>query len=478
MAKKNKKKKNYINNKKFKKKQKKERNEYIQKFKDTIIAHKDSIWRPKLNVKYENIKTDSCFDILNHTSNNNSNTIHDIKTNNIFPEEMKKCFKVKIYPNELQKTILFKWFDAYIDMYNATLSLIKDNYKNGNKAILNYKKLRTEYLKDIKCKISGKSQMEDNNYNTKIVSHSLDAAIKLACANYKSAFSNYKSGRMKKLFRVRYWKKNKPTKIVCIEPSYINQNSICHKIFGKFEVEDIEINNKKFELNDIKQIYKSEFRMLYDKDTNEFVLHIPCTIKPKKKTTIIKENMVSLDPGIRTFMTGISDNSTIKIGTNISGKIKQKLNRLDKIKGNDKISTKIKKKNEEIINRKISNMVDEMHWKTLNYLTNKYKNILIGDMSVKGIINNETSKLSKMTKRIGNALKFYQFRERLKFKCNMYKIGHKIVDEKYTTKMCSNCGHIDNYLGASKIYKCKQCGMEIDRDVNGSRCIYIKGNYM
>jgi putative transposase len=39
---------------------------------------------------------------------------------------------------------------------------------------------------------------------------------------------------------------------------------------------------------------------------------------------------------------------------------------------------------------------------------------------------------------------------------------------------CSNCGLINDKLGGSKIFKCKECKMEMDRDVNGARGIFIK----
>jgi putative transposase len=41
-----------------------------------------------------------------------------------------------------------------------------------------------------------------------------------------------------------------------------------------------------------------------------------------------------------------------------------------------------------------------------------------------------------------------------------------MVDERYTSKICSKCGNLKEDLGGNKIYKCNECKMEIDRDVN------------
>jgi len=48
------------------------------------------------------------------------------------------------------------------------------------------------------------------------------------------------------------------------------------------------------------------------------------------------------------------------------------------------------------------------------------------------------------------------------------------VNESYTSKTCGRCGNINKELGSSKSYKCSKCHLEIDRDVNGARNIYLK----
>ena len=84
------------------------------------------------------------------------------------------------------------------------------------------------------------------------------------------------------------------------------------------------------------------------------------------------------------------------------------------------------------------------------------------------------SNITNMTKRVGLKLKFYQFSERLKYKCNISNRNYKIVNESYTSKMCSRCGNMKNDLGSNKIYKCTECNLKIDRDINGARGIFIK----
>ena len=62
---------------------------------------------------------------------------------------------------------------------------------------------------------------------------------------------------------------------------------------------------------------------------------------------------------------------------------------------------------------------------------------------------------------------------KLKYKCEKNKKKLYVVDESYTSKTCTLCGKINDVKGA-EVYKCKECGNEVDRDVNGSRNILIK----
>ena len=65
--------------------------------------------------------------------------------------------------------------------------------------------------------------------------------------------------------------------------------------------------------------------------------------------------------------------------------------------------------------------------------------------------------------------KFYEFRTKLKSKCNENEIELRVVDRWYpSSKLCHNCGCIKKDLKLSdRIYKC-ECGYMEDRDFNAS----------
>jgi len=351
-----------------------------------------------------------------------------------------------------QKKIINKWLFGYKDVYNYTLNYVKDNVtKNTFK--LDWKSIRNN-LKDHIKQIAKQT-------NTKV--HDLDYAVKLVCQNYKSAMSNYKSGNIKH-FRVRYWKNDKNIKIMDMEKNNFTSGSIRKNILGQVTG---YYNGEQFNFKDITCDCKLQRNIKFD----SYTLLVPEKI-------VIDEPMrrrkyISLDPGIRTFMTGITESKIVEIGKNVKGKVLRYIKRNDKIQNNTEISNEVKVKNDLLCKKKIDNYIDELQWKTINYLTKNYDNIFIGNMSTKGIIS-KTGNLNKMMKRILVNMKLYVFHQRLKYKCFQRGTNYKLVNEYCTSKMCSNCGHINEHLGSSKVFECGNCDTIMGRDVNGCRGILIK----
>lgn len=422
------------------------------------------LWIPeKDKVIYDKINTNSWFN-FNYYKNNElpDDTILEFDSSNLINSEDIKNTKIYIDFNKEQKNIIKRWFYSYVLMYNETLKFIKNN-KNVK---INYKTIRTYHLKEIRNKIIKNSQHPFIKKDTTIKTHILDTAIKLACANYKSALTNLKRGNIKH-FRIRYWKFNKINFLLEIEPSYFKNGILCPKILGNINYYSDVKHKQKYELKEINNAVK----LMHDKLTDNYYLFIP--EKVNKKDIDFKKDFISLDPGLRTFMTGISNNEVLEIGTNINDKITSLIIRKNKIL-KKKIKECIKRKIEKRLNNKIRNLVTDLHWKTINFLTNNYKTILVGDMSSKSIINNKTSTLSKLNKQLANTLSFYKFREKLQYKSSIKNNNYIKVNEYYTSKTCSNCSFIKKDLGSNKIFNCNNCNLKQDRDVNASRNICLK----
>ena len=89
--------------------------------------------------------------------------------------------------------------------------------------------------------------------------------------------------------------------------------------------------------------------------------------------------------------------------------------------------------------------------------------ITIEDLNVKGMMKNRC--LSKAVA----SQKFYEFRTRLKAKCDENGIELRVADRFYpSSKTCHHCGSIRKNLKLSdRIYRC-ECGYVADRDLNAA----------
>ena len=89
--------------------------------------------------------------------------------------------------------------------------------------------------------------------------------------------------------------------------------------------------------------------------------------------------------------------------------------------------------------------------------------ITIEDLNVKGMMKNRC--LSKAVA----SQKFYEFRTRLKAKCDENGIELRVADRFYpSSKTCHHCGYVRKNLKLSdRIYRC-ECGYVADRDLNAA----------
>lgn len=437
-----------------------------------ILLNTEKIWLPDTSKKNNKVEylSHSWFDITEYISEV-KNPEHDIRIKVPLVNNLVKAEKIKMYPNNLQKKLLLNWMNAYVKMYNRTLKLFKKHRFDKTSITLDWKKVRTNYLKEAKQKIIDKSniKIKGNNgkyINTQVNSHTLDFAIQDACAKYKSCLTNFKNGNIK-YFRLRYLKQSKDTLVMKIEKNYINpkKNTFCPTVFtDPFNFQD------NFQLKNV----NCDFTIHYNYKKDEFTLLNPIKINQVKEHNI--RESAGIDPGIRTFMTVFSNNKCIKIGNNLIEKVLKYTKKIDKLNNNETNKRpKIKKQLERKYYNKINNAIDDLHWKSINYLTNNFGNVLIGNMSTKSIISNKLdSQLDDNIKRVAQFMSLHKFRQRLAYKCLQKTIGYVDIDEAYTTMTCTRCCYKNDVKRKKEIF-CKCCKLKIDRDFNGARNILLCG---
>lgn len=195
------------------------------------------------------------------------------------------------------------------------------------------------------------------------------------------------------------------------------------------------------------------------------------------------DSIIALDPGVRTFMTSYTPNSTSDFGNgactrlyrlrNLQARLRNKMKRVS-----SKKRRSIKKAYDRI-SLKVKHLVDELHWKSIKYIT-RYDNVILPEFNVSRMVRRVDSrgqrrKITKRTVKEMLLLKHYQFRQRLAEKIKASNCKRLwIVNEAYTSKTCGACGSIHDKLGGNKTFKCPTCNISLGRDVNGARNIFLK----
>lgn len=132
------------------------------------------------------------------------------------------------------------------------------------------------------------------------------------------------------------------------------------------------------------------------------------------------------------------------------------------------------KKSARRIRKKIRNLIYEVHKKFAKWIVEQYHTVLLPEFQTQNMVKKGQRKIKSKTARAMLTWSHYRFRQRLLNKTREYPWCKVILcDEHYTSKTCGNCGNIQN-IGGSKVYKCKNCRVEMDRDVNGARNILLR----
>lgn len=221
----------------------------------------------------------------------------------------------------------------------------------------------------------------------------------------------------------------------------------------------------------------------------EFYLHIPVVSKTDAETPDNQGRIVSGDPGVRTFLTTYSptDNSSYKLGDNDIQRLVRLGLHIDKLTSNLALlkqnkSIQRKKRHTRYLKllkvliksrERVRNLVRELHYKVIKFLFARYDIIILPATNISSMVKKAKRKIKSKTVRSLLSWSHYKFRCRLEAMCKKYDKLLNLTTEEYTTKTCSNCGWLHTTIGGNKKFICKNCGVKIDRDVNGSRGILI-----
>ncbi len=442
-------------------------------------------------------KNDYNDDIVISRNRKFNNTIKNKKTGEI--QNIIKTKKIKIYFNSTQKKYLERIFGAYRYFYNRAIQYINNYDKKEMKTFyhVDYKDLKSKKiidLNDVENKfnyITMRKYIKDNHptwmKDIQIQSHLIDEAFKEASSNYSKSLEKYKKYNIP--FKLKNKTKKDKYQTMNIEKVMFNKNT--NTLFSGIKIKNI--NNKNVSLfanlklsEKIKKYNMGDSSITCNTRLNEYYINLNYRDTFEKDKNILKNKRVcAIDIGLKTFLSVYSDNYIDMIGSEINTKMLKICKEIDIITSriNKKKDKKFyynsnKRRNmKKALHRKIKyldNIKSELHNKCIRYLTTNFGKIIIPPFDTQGMAGKFNSKLARSLYN----LSYYKFESKLKNRCNEYDIDLVIRPEYYTSKTCTKCGCIKHDLKLSdRIYKCKSCGLKIDRDVNASRNILLRNNF-
>jgi IS605 OrfB family transposase len=229
----------------------------------------------------------------------------------------------------------------------------------------------------------------------------------------------------------------------------------------------------------------NDCKLTYSWRTNDWELSWVFETQKQHRETQAGVRAVAIDPGVRTPFTWYSPTKGAgKIGQYDIGRIIRLCQHMDTlISRKDKLaSTNSKRKQKKArrlntaiarMRRKIFRLQSEIHKKAAAFFTREFDAIVIPPFEVSRMINRKTRKIRSLTVRQMLRWGHFRFRQRLISKAEELGVRVIIQDEAYTSKTCSWCGNVQ-VIGGSKVYKCRECGVKMDRDENGARGIFLR----
>lgn len=350
-----------------------------------------------------------------------------------------KLIKVRLYPTEEQKKMLEMHFNAYRFCYNLCLeyrSFMWDLYKiNKSKYDMQAELFEimktTDWLKD--CKVECLREAV----------HQVDKNVR-----------NFFKGKGYPKFKTKKTEKSFPA----TQAIYSIGGKI--KFFGNYiKYKDSEKYIELLESNKIK-------RIAFKKDKvgdywASCLIEIPVNIDEVKKS----DSIIGLDLGLKDL---IITSEGVKYANNkylINSELKEKKlkRKFAKTKKGSKNREKLRVKVAKLY-RKTCRQKEHYYHQITNELIRDNQTIVIETLDIQNMIKNH--KLSRGISDASWGIIIHQLIQKSKW----YDRELIRIDRFYpSSKTCSNCGSVKGEIKLSeRVYKCENCGIDIDRDINAA----------
>jgi putative transposase len=193
-------------------------------------------------------------------------------------------------------------------------------------------------------------------------------------------------------------------------------------------------------------------------------------------------SVLALDLGVKTLATGVNDQGRFyHIGGFKGGRwYNRQLDRIrskrDRCKKGSCRYRHLSQVYKRVSQRKRNKQQDCLH-KASHLIAHKLveRTVVVGDLSQRQMVMKEHQKRNKhLNRTVFNEWGLYTFTQMLLYKCQLYGKNLHVLDERDTSKTCSDCGQKQPMPLWKRTYRCTNCGLVMDRDENSAVNILMR----
>lgn len=354
--------------------------------------------------------------------------------------------KIQIHVTPQQSKALKRTSETYQTACNWLSEKVFET-KNLNQAQLN-----TLYYQDLRNIFGLKSQMAQS-------------VMKTVIASYKSAKSNQHEWSLVHYKSPTYdlvWNRD-----YSLNERFFSVNTLDGRVKLSFEKKGMKHYFKgHWKFGTAKLVYK------FDK----WFLHIPMTKEVEKLELPNVNNIVGVDLGINFIATTYDSKGKT---TFFKGRtVKHKRGHFKAIRKEcQQRQTASSRKRIRKIGHRENRYVTDINHQVTKALVTKYPKGTLFVLEDLSNVRQATEKVHIRHRYVSVSWAYYQFRQMLEYKAELY--GHKVitVPPHYTSQTCSKCGHVakENRNKRTHTFTCRNCSYQSNDDRVASMNVYRKG---
>lgn len=364
-------------------------------------------------------------------------------------------YKIRLFPTKEQEEKLWKHIDACRYVWNCMLALQEERYKNGEKHLSSYS--MTKVLTTIKHD-GNHDWLNEISYNS----------MGRVCKNLDVAYDRYFKSISK---RPRFKSKKRAKKSYPVRNDYI---VFSNEFVGIEKIGKIKYQSS-YPMPRGHGIRFFESSISYS-NNGKWILSV--SMIRENQAEELTDNAMGVDLGIKELaVVAYGDHELVFHNINKSARVKKAEQRLKHLQRN--VSRKYRKhknynKTKNIIRAeaKTSKAITHLKNVQINYLHQTTHALVslrpcvvtMEDLGVTNMMKNRC-----IAKHVARQ-HLDEFIHQMRYKCAYNNIPFVQVGRFYpSSKTCSCCGAVKKNLKLKdRVYKCDECGFEIDRDYNAA----------